>query len=135
MIFFIFFCLWRSPDHGMIVDVVGVLLFLLLLGATFVLSDLSRYRKTYKNKSVYSSDIRYCAKFQPLVASSIFAKNCQNDFTIFCNFAVFFAFFDFKNDLKIQIWPDPPNIIWGCPIFLGLKHFLYNHSLCLKTLF
>ena len=85
-----------------VVVVIVVLLLLLLLGATFVLLDLSRYRKTYKNKSVYSSDKRYRAKFQPLVASSIFAKNCQNDFTIFCNFA-FFAFFAFKNDLKIQI--------------------------------
>ncbi len=36
------FCLWRSPDLGMVsvVVVVVVLLLLLLVGATFVLSDL-----------------------------------------------------------------------------------------------
>ncbi len=37
----------------------------------------ARYRKPYKNKSVDTSGIRYCAKFQPFV-TSIFAKNpCQ----------------------------------------------------------
>ena len=32
-----------------------------------------------------------------------------------------------QNDLKIQIWPHPPNIIWGCPIFLIL------YFLCVTT--
>ncbi len=36
-----YFCLWRSPDHGMVsVVVVVVVVVLLLVGATFVLSDL-----------------------------------------------------------------------------------------------
>ncbi len=40
------FCLWRSPDHGMVsVVVVVVVLLLLLVGATFVLSDLWQIQK------------------------------------------------------------------------------------------
>ncbi len=50
----ILFCLWRSPDLGMVsvvvvvvivVVVVVVLLLLLLVGATFVLSDLCTIQK------------------------------------------------------------------------------------------
>ncbi len=98
-----------------------LLLLLLLLLLLFLLALLSyyriyaQYRKTYKNKSVDTKDLRYCAKFQPFV-SCIFAENCQKRF---CNFSRFhvFCLFDLQNDLKIQIWPDPPIIIWECPIF------------------
>ena len=38
-----------------------------------------------------------------------------------------FGFFDFQNDLIIQIWPDPPNIIGGCPRFSIFNFF------CLST--
>ena len=57
--------------------------------------------RTYKNKSVDTSDIRYCAKFQPFVTSN-FAKNGQKRF---CEFLRFWNFvrFDLKNDLQIQI--------------------------------
>ncbi len=45
-----YFCLWRSPDLGMVSVVVVVVLLLLLLllllvGATFVLSDLCTIQK------------------------------------------------------------------------------------------
>ncbi len=44
-----YFCLWRSPDLGMVsvvvVVVVVVLLLLLLVGATFALSDLCTIQK------------------------------------------------------------------------------------------
>ncbi len=54
--------------------VVVVVVVLLLLGATFILSDLCKIQKNYENKSVDTSEIKYCAKFQPSV-TSIFAKN------------------------------------------------------------
>ncbi len=99
-------------------------LLLLLFFFFFLLALLSyyriytRYRKTYKNKSVDTSDIRYCAKFQPIVTSN-FAKNRQKRLWIFWRFCVF-CLFDHQNELKIHIWHDPPNIIWGCPIFFIL---------------
>ena len=58
------------------------------------------------------------SKFQPFV-TSIYAKNV---FAIFRDFAFFFLF-DLENDLKIQIWPDSPNKIRGCPIFFILYNF------------
>ncbi len=43
------FCLWRSPDHGMVsvvvVVVVVIVVVVLLVGATFVLSDLCKIQK------------------------------------------------------------------------------------------
>ncbi len=44
---FLYFCLWRSPDLGMVsvVVVVVVVVVLLLVGATFVLSDLCTIQK------------------------------------------------------------------------------------------
>ncbi len=48
------FCLWRSPDHGMVsvvvvvvVVVVIVVVVVLLVGATFVLSDLWKIQKNF----------------------------------------------------------------------------------------
>ena len=108
--------------------VVGLLLLLLLLvvvGATFILSDLCMIQK---NKSIDTSETRYCAKNQPFV-TSIFAKGWQKQFCIFC---IFFPL-DLQNDLKIQICSDLPNIIRGCPIFF--INLLCNYSLCLKNPF
>ena len=48
----------------------------------------TRYRKSYRNKIVDTSDTRYCAKFQPFVTSNN-ANNCKKQFCIFCNFALF----------------------------------------------
>ena len=78
----------------------------------------SRYRNLYKISLVDHNDVKNCANFQPIVTST-FAKKAKNDFAIFFKFAVFLLF-DLPNDLKIQIWPHPPDIIWGCPIFLIL---------------
>ena len=57
----------------------------------------ARYRKTYENKSVDTSDIRYCAKFQPSVTNN-FAKKCKNWFRDF----VFLAFLIFKMTSKFK---------------------------------
>ncbi len=78
-------------------------------------------RKTYWNKSVDTSDIGYCANFKPSV-TSIFVKNCQKWLFHFLQFCVFCLFY-LQNDLKIQIWPDSPNMIWGCSIFFILYSF------------
>ena len=53
-----------------------LLLLLLLLVLLSYYWIYARYRKTYENKSVDTSDIRYQANFQPSV-TSIFAKNCR----------------------------------------------------------
>ncbi len=62
-----------------------LLLFFFLLALLSYYRIYARYRKTYKNKSVDTKDIRYCAKFQPFV-TSIFAKNLQK--TILQFFAI-----------------------------------------------
>ncbi len=80
------------------------------------------YKNLYENKVVDPGGKRSCAKFEPIVTNS-FAKNGQKRLIFFCNFT-FFGLFDLQNDLQIQIWPDPPNIIWGCPIFLFLWFFV-----------
>ena len=58
-----------------------------------------------------------CANFQPAVTST-FAKEVKKNLEVRS-----FWLFNLPNDLKIQIWPRPPNIIWGCPIFLILYFF------------
>ncbi len=59
-----------------------LLFFFLLLALLTYYQIYARYRKTYTNKSVDTSDLRYCAKFQPFV-TSIFAKNRKKRF---CDF-------------------------------------------------
>ncbi len=71
-----FLALRHRPFEQSVLAVVDddVLLLLLVLGTTFVLLDLCKIQKTYKNNKVDTSDTRYCAKFQPFV-TSIHAKN------------------------------------------------------------
>ncbi len=82
---------------------------------------MTSYKYLYKNKVVDPSEKRFCAKFEPFVTNS-FAKNGKKWFIAFLQFYVF-GLFDLQNDLQIQIWPDPPNIVWGCSIFLFLWFF------------
>ena len=49
--------------------------------------------------------------------SVLLPKIAKKQFIGFRDFLVF-GVFDLQNDLQNQIWPDPPNITWGCPIFL-----------------
>ncbi len=79
--------------------IVAVLLLLLLLGATYVSWDLIMIWKNFK--SVDTSEIRYCAKYQPCV-TNICAKNGQNLYCAFLRFCVFcFLTIKFKNEIKI----------------------------------
>ncbi len=59
-----------------------LLLLLLLLALLSYFWIYARYRKIYKNKSVDTSEIRYCAKFQTSV-TCIFTKKCQKHFCMF----------------------------------------------------
>ena len=83
----------------------------------------------HKNKSADTVEKRYYAKFHPFV-TCIFPKNRQKRFHIFCDFA-FLCLFDIQNELKIQIWPDPPNIIWGCPFFYFI---FFTTTLCVSKI-
>ncbi len=74
-----------------------------------------------------------CAKCDIYVTST-FCKNCRKWFDDF-TFVSVFCYFDLPNGLKIQIWPDPPNIIWGCPNFSFLRTFRSGHSFCPKKAF
>ena len=74
-----------------------------------------------------------CANFGNYITST-FDKNSKKRFDIFTFFPVFDNF-DLPNDLKIQIWPDPSNIIWGCSNFSFLWTFWSGHSFCLKSSF
>ncbi len=87
----------------------------------------ARYRKTYENKSVDTSNTRYCAKFQPF-ATSTYAKNCQKQFCIFLPF-------------WLSKWPQNSKSTWSSQHNLWVPHhfyfiiFLYNHSQCLTNTF
>ncbi len=94
---------------------VFLFLFLLLLALLSYYGIYARCRKTYNNKSVDTGETRYCTKFQPFVAI-IYAKNCQKQVCIFCNFP-FFAFLTFKMTFKFKFDLIRPTYIWGCPIF------------------
>ena len=62
---------------------------------------------------------------------SVLPKMAKNNYLVFLQFCVF-GHFDLQNDLQIQIWPDPPNIIWGCPIFSILWFFCQATPYALK---
>ncbi len=101
-----------------------LLLLLLLLVLLLYYWIYARYRKTYKNKSVDTSDIRYRANFQPSV-TSIFAKNCRKWFCIFFAILQILLFWSSKWPQSSNV-PDTPNITWWCPIFYIF--FLYDHT-------
>ncbi len=110
-----------------------LLLLLLLFFFFFLLALLSyyriyeRYRKTYKNKSVDTSDTRYCAKFQPFV-TSIFAKNRQKRFCVFSRFRGFLPFWPLK-------WPQNSNLTWSAQHNLGVPDlFCFIKKICTITL-
>ncbi len=135
------FCLRQSPDHGTVDIVVVVVccccgfcgcgcgcgllwLFLVVVvvvvvvlgGTTLVFDFFSRYWNLYKITFVSNNEVTNRANFQPVKTSTFAKKKAKNEFAFFA-ILWFFKFFDSSNDLKIQIWPHPPKIIWGCPIF------------------
>ena len=75
--------------------------FFLLLALLSYYRIYARYRKTYKNKSVDKSEIRYCAKFQTSV-TCIFTKKMPKTFLHVFYPAKIICLFDLQNDLKIQ---------------------------------
>ncbi len=72
--------------------------------------------KSYKNFQLFLTDI-FAKKY---------FKILKKQFDDFSKFGVL-GHFDLQIDLKIQIWPHPPNIIWGCPFkfYFGTFEFMF----------
>ncbi len=62
---------------------------------------------------------------------TVLPKKEKTDLSFFWWFYVF-GLFDLQNDLQIQIWPDLPNTIWGCLIFLFFLFFILPQNLILN---
>ncbi len=103
-----------------------LLLLLFLLALLLYYRIYGRYRKTYENKSVDTSDIRYCAKFQPFV-TSIFARNCKKRFCNFLQFCVFLLFWPLK-------WPQSSNLTWSAQHNLGVPNLFYFITFFVRSL-
>ncbi len=95
-------CCWSSSSPFLLV----------VVGATFILSDLCMIQK---NKSIDTSETRYCAKNQPFV-TSIFAKGWQKQFCIFC---IFFSSWLTK-------WPQNSNLFWSAQHNSGVPDLFYK---------
>ncbi len=108
-------------------SVLLLLLLLFLLALLLYYRIYARYRKTYKNKSVDTSDIGYCAKFQPIV-TCIFAKNRQKRF---CNFLTILRF--------LPLWPQKrpqnSNLTWCAQHNLGLPDLFYFIIFFVRSLY
>ncbi len=99
---------------GLLCDVLALVLVVVMFFSVIVKT--TSYKNLHRNKVVDPSEKDPVPFLNPSWPT-VLPKMAKNDLSVFLQFYIFLLF-DPKNDLQIQIWPDPLSIICGCQIFL-----------------